>query len=332
MWWLWSMILSGREVERRRLATWAWTGVGVVLTACVFLFSWGIATFPGEWQEEHLSTWRFSPVGDAPEQGNARPSEPKGMSLENWIAPYANWAGLVGNWVLTKEVSLHYSIFNSKVDETTRRRWLPFSNTLVLTGFNVLEGLGIDDPERAKWRDFVFRARGRDLKGARLDFASLPRVDFTGAHLENASLDKAQLDRASFDHAQLQGALLTDGHLQGASLKGAQLRGASLNGAQLQGASLDEARLQGAGLDFAELQGASLNNAQLQGASLIAAQLQGASLTGAELQGASLRGPSFRARRSRGRSFRARRLMPRSFRARRSFVLSFRAHRCRVHA
>ena len=42
------------------------------------------------------------------------------------------------------------------------------------------EGLGIDDPEKTKWHDFVFRARGRDLKGAIFDLASLPEIDFGG--------------------------------------------------------------------------------------------------------------------------------------------------------
>ena len=178
---------------------------------------------------------------------------------------------------------------------------------LVLTGFNVLEGLGIDDPKKAEWRDFVFRARGRDLRGARFDFASLPRVDFTGANLQSASFANAQLDRASFDAAQLQHASLIGAQLKGASFRCellpdnvlcAQLQDASLGGAQLQGASLDSARLQdaslvgaklqGASLSEAELQGARLDNGQLQGASLFAAQLQGASLSDAQLQGARL--------------------------------------------
>jgi hypothetical protein len=48
-----------------------------------------------------------------------------------------------------------------------------------LAGLNVYEGLGIDDPEEAKWRDYVFRARGRDLRGAIFDFTSLPKADFS---------------------------------------------------------------------------------------------------------------------------------------------------------
>ena len=68
------------------------------------------------------------------------------------------------------------------------------------------ESLNIDDPEKVKWRDYVFRARGRDLKGAVFDFADLSKVDFEGAQLQGASLEFAQLQGASLGHAQLQGA------------------------------------------------------------------------------------------------------------------------------
>jgi uncharacterized protein YjbI with pentapeptide repeats len=176
----------------------------------------------------------------------------------------------------------------------THRR-LPFSNTLVLPGLNVYEGLGIDDPEKAKWRDFVFRPRGRDLRGAIFTLASLPRVDFYGADLQGASLKSAQLQGTSLDAAQLQGASLEAAQLQGASLQLAQLQGALLDSAQLQGASLDSAQLQGASLYSAQLQGANLSGARLQGASLDRAHLEGALLNGAQLQGVSFSGAFLKA-------------------------------------
>jgi uncharacterized protein YjbI with pentapeptide repeats len=249
LWWLWRKILSGRETDhRRRWASRAWTGVGFLSSACAFLFSWAIATFPGERLEDLLAKW------DRPRLA----------------------------------ASLHDGVFSSEVDPTTRRRWLPFSSTLVLTGINIYEGLGIDDPEKAKWRDYVFRARGRDLKGAIFDLASLPKVDFEGAELQGASLLRTQLQGALLDGAGLQGASLYEAQLQGASLTRAKLQGAALDEAQLQGASLYEAQVQGASLEKAQLQGASLTRALLQGASLEEAQLQGASLTRAQLQGAFL--------------------------------------------
>ena len=165
---------------------------------------------------------------------------------------------------------------------------LPFSNTLVLTGLNVYEDLKIDDPDKMKGRDFVFRPRGRDLRGVILDFASLRKVDFAGAQLQGASFHATELQGASFAKAQLQGASLDDAQLQGASLNDARLQGASLGLAELQGASLARTQLQGAMLEKAQLQGAWLVKAQLQGAELLDAQLQGASLEGAELEGAAL--------------------------------------------
>ena len=192
-------------------------------------------------------------------------------------------------------MSLHDLLFDLPVDDTTRRRKSPFSSTLVLTGLNVYEGLGIDDPEKAKWRDYVFHARGRDLKGAIFFGANLTKVDFEGAELQGAMIESAQLIGASLRFAQLQGADLAAAQLMGASLESAQLQGAELGWAQLQGALLDRAQLQGAPLNNAQLQGAVLDWAQLQGTSLYDAQLQGASLVRAQLQGAALQQASFQA-------------------------------------
>jgi uncharacterized protein YjbI with pentapeptide repeats len=276
LWWLWRKILSDEVHSDGHQPSRPWTVVGLALSFCVALFSWAVVTFPGEWQTEHLVAWRIFPTSD----DAGRPI----------TVPFHDW------------------VFNSKVDPVARRRWLAFSSTLVLTGFNVLEGLGIDDPDKAKWREFIFRARGRDLKGASFAFASLPRVDFTGAELQGASFYKAQLDRVSLDKAQLQGAslygavlhdaFLVDAHLehsmlnevelQGALLDRANLEGASLDRAHLEGASFDLAQLRGASFDHAHLEGATLNGAQLQASNFNSAYLEGGMLDGAQLQGADL--------------------------------------------
>jgi uncharacterized protein YjbI with pentapeptide repeats len=205
---------------------------------------------------------------------------------EKWYRPM--WA-----------VAVHNALFSAEPNDYTHRRF-PFSNTLVLPGLNVYEGLGVDDPEKAKWRDFVFRPRGRDLRGAIFNVASLPRVDFTGAKLQGARLKGAQLQGARLDWAQLQGALLDDALLEGASLDSAALQGASLVGARLQGAWFAGAQLQGALLKSAHLQGAWFAGAQLQGAWLGSAQLQGASFEGAQLQGVSFSGATLKATELRG--------------------------------
>jgi uncharacterized protein YjbI with pentapeptide repeats len=277
IWWLWRKILSGREIDGlRRLAAWAWPLIGLALSLAVLLFSATVVTFPGERQEERLPSWRILPAMD--QWGNpATERDANGNSKKAFA-----------DWVLNADrVSLHDWLFNAEPDQITRRR-LPFSSTLVLPGLNVYEGLNIDDPDKVKGRDYIFRARGRDLKGAIFDLASLPNIDFTGAQLQGASLKEASLQGASLDDAQLQGASLFEAQLRSASLIGAQLQGVPLDYAQLQGASLDDAQLQGASLDSAQLQGGSLGGAQLEGATLYSAQLQGASLDGAVLQGASL--------------------------------------------
>jgi uncharacterized protein YjbI with pentapeptide repeats len=220
-----------------------------------------VATFPGEWQD------------NLPNQGAF------------WFPfPKPN----------RELVTLNRLVFQSDVDQNTRRRWLPFSNTLVLPGLNIYEGLGIDDPDKTKWHD-VFRVSGRDLKGAIFDYAIMPRVDFTRAQLQSASLTLAELQSVSLDGAQLQGVKLGGARLQGASMGSANLQAASLDGAQLQGANLDYADLRGATLDGAHLQGSSLEGAQLQGASLVDAQLQGAWLNFGQLQGTRLLGAKFAA-------------------------------------
>jgi len=256
IWWLWGKILAGREADERRLVPSEGTAIGLVLSGFVILFSWTAATFPGEWQEKHWPDGR--PFLTTDEFGKL------------------------------KEVSLHDWVFNSTIDNTTRRRRLPLSSTLVLPGLNIYEGLAVDDPQKTRWRDIIFHARGRDLKGAIFISASLPKVDFTGAQLQGARFLAARLQGAWLDYVQLRSAELTQAQLQGASLENAQLQRASLFRAQLQGASLIQAQLQGASLDNAQLQGADLTDAQLQGASLAGAQLQGTSLQQAILQATDL--------------------------------------------
>jgi uncharacterized protein YjbI with pentapeptide repeats len=258
IWWLWGRILSGREVENARLP-WlrlALAGLWAVLTLCALIGSWTLATFLGEPQEALLAVWR--PIHDYDESG------------------------------IPTTVSIHDWFFKSRINRYTGQRRFPFSSTLVLTGFDIYEGLKIDDLNKVKGREYQFRVPDRDLTGAIFDFANLRQVDFEGARLRGASLKNAQLQGASFAYAQLEVASLIGAQLQGVQLDGAELQGASLASARLQGASLDRAQLQGASLDFAELQGASLTNADLRGASLTNAQLQGASLGAAQLQGASL--------------------------------------------
>jgi uncharacterized protein YjbI with pentapeptide repeats len=248
-------------------------------------------------------------------------------SLTIWpsTAKFLGWAALIFSWLVAvfpgewqgdlPTQRLTGLIFQSEIDPTGHR-WLSFSNTLILVGFDIYENLKVDDPDKLK-RNSTFHALGRDLIGANFTRANLTKIDFAGAHLEGARLDGAnllgtqlgcnladrgsacahfhgaslkvaQLQGATLDWSDMQGASLDEADLQGASFVHARLRGASFASAKLLGASLKHAELQGASLDRAQLEGASLENAELLGASLQGARLKGASLVGAQLQGASL--------------------------------------------
>jgi hypothetical protein len=208
LWWLWRKILSGRwPDDRRPRLHWVWPILGFAAAVAAILFSVAIATFPGEGLETLLAKW------DKPRLA----------------------------------VSLHDWIFNGAFDSSTGRRRSMFSATPILPTLNIYDGLKIDDPAKTSWRNYVFVAGQRDLRGAIFDSALLPKVDFTGARLQGASFLSAQLQGASFNGAQLQGTLFQNAQLQGASLFSAQLQGASLASAQLQGANLQFAQLPGGG-------------------------------------------------------------------------------------
>jgi uncharacterized protein YjbI with pentapeptide repeats len=269
LWLLRPPILADLSVEsfgRARVLARVLRGFGFVLAGVISIvalwFSIVVATIPGEWQETALAA----------------------LDRPRWQITYKSWAG-----ERTKLVSTHDLLFAGEVDETTRRRKSPFSNTLVLPGFNIYEALKIDDLEKITWKEHLFNLRGRHLEQAVLDGADLTKVDLHGAQLQGASLYRAKLYGVEFEGAILQGMSLDMADLRGRSLDRMDLRGVSLIGTQLQGASLRETQLQGALLYQAQLQGASLDEAKLQGALLLGAQLQGASLEDAQLQSVSLK-------------------------------------------
>ena len=280
LWWLWRSILASRA-RRRRARAWktvAKMTAGALLTPLVVLFAWGVATFPGEWQEDHLPaksafTWARERLFDGEVDRITR-----------------RRASLFSNTLVLPAFNIYEAL---KIDDPKKIEW---KQTLIDLRGRDLNGavfeaaiLNKADFSGAQLAEASFR--GAQLQGAWFYQAQLQGALLDQeAQLQNAWLDEAQLQGASLERARLQGASLNFAQLRGASLDGAQLQGASLSGAQLQGASLDGAQLQGASLDGAQLQGASLDWAQLHGASLSGAQLQGASLDWAQLHGASLDG------------------------------------------
>jgi uncharacterized protein YjbI with pentapeptide repeats len=284
--------------------------VCLAISLLPLLLVFTIATFPGEWLDDHVPSitfptfWRQAALGK-------------------------------------KVTSLHELLVGGGTDFIKQRPTSLWSNRLVLPA--------IDMTSRAKGEGegksgTTAALRGRNLESAILFGASLRAADFTGARLRNvtfvqadlreaifkcetvgetsvcadlqgasfreaqlqgAHFEQAHLEGVKFDFARLQGATLTGAHLQGASIEFANAQGASLASAQLEGATLRYSHLQAANVTGAQLQSASfegallqsaaLDMAQLQGANPDAAQLQGASLAGSQLQGVSLNGSNLRA-------------------------------------
>ncbi len=96
IWWLWGKILSGRVPDGRGRGSWGWAGLGFVFSLAAILFSGAAATFPGEWQEDHLPEWRFLPA-----LSEWRKSGDSGEAKYRAISG-ANFANLQG-------ASLHYA-------------------------------------------------------------------------------------------------------------------------------------------------------------------------------------------------------------------------------
>ncbi len=218
LWWLWRNILASRA-RRRRARAWktvAKMTAGALLTPLVVLFAWGVATIPGEWQEDHLPAksalaWARERLFD----GDVNPITRRRASL-------------FSNTLVLPAFNIYEAL---KIDDPKKVEW---KQTLIDLRGRDLNGAVFEDAILNK-ADFA----GAQLAGrvARRVRSSRARRS-TSAQLQGASLDEAQLQGASLDGAQLQGASLFEAQLQGASLDGAQLQGASLDDAQLQGASL----------------------------------------------------------------------------------------------
>jgi len=129
-----------------------------------------------------------------------------------------------------------------------------------------------------------------DWSGAHLNKATLSGATLSGAHLNGAHLSGAHLNKAHLNKAHLFDATLSGADLGSADLSDATLILAHLNKAHLSGAHLSDATLSGAHLSDATLDGAHLRLARLGSADLSGADLSGADLSGADLLATDLRG------------------------------------------
>jgi quinoprotein dehydrogenase-associated probable ABC transporter substrate-binding protein len=144
---------------------------------------------------------------------------------------------------------------------------------------------------------------GIDFKGANLAAAVLNRSNLTGANLSRCNLTVSFAEGANLTNANLQGAMMFSMQLQGANLKGANLSGARLIG-DLRRANLEQAVLtkmdgapdmknQSMGLMRANLASANLRGADLSGSDFSRADFSFADLSGAKLAGSKLGGAEF---------------------------------------
>ncbi|HEX3995329.1 MAG TPA: pentapeptide repeat-containing protein, partial [Acetobacteraceae bacterium] len=193
-----------------------------------------------------------------------------GETIDPWIPRSVNlppWGTIptpVLNW--TRRL-----LVEGEIDPAARRPVSPWSNRLVLPGFDVIDHTRLDSEAKIAALPETVSLRGRQLRRAVLTDAGLRKADLTGADLSEAQLDGADLRLAKLECEQSDaaGQHQTCANLQGASLRRVSLQGTSLDGVSMQGVSLADAKLQGALLIQAKLQGAVLNGANLEGAALI---------------------------------------------------------------
>lgn len=155
----------------------------------------------------------------------------------------------------------------------------------------------------------TFYLQGKDLRGATLYEAVLPKIDLRAKTVsglydllgcssrvpgnqqeQDIIRCRSRLDGVDFRWAYLQQAWLDEASLIDAKLDHARLRGAVLSGALLKNATLQGARAAGASFSKADLRGADLRGADLSHTNFMCANLAGAKLEGANLQQANFKG------------------------------------------
>ncbi len=288
LWLLWPSIATGQPIA----AAWAKT---------LSNLRGGITTFTGP------RVWRFVQLGTSTASLAA-------IALVFLVATYP------GEWIDGASRApgigwLHQRLVAGKVDFVSRRLDSLWSNVLVLPGFDAI------DHNRFKSDTDIFAARetvnlqGRNLRGAILMSASVPKGDFAGAIMDEADLTFADLRGANFgcgvsptklvgdappekctklrgavfDGAQLQAANFRQAQLVGATFFGTDLRAASLDHAQMAASIIGGARLTAAVLDGADIRVARISSSDLRAASFDHAHLDGAIFRNDQLQGANLR-------------------------------------------
>jgi uncharacterized protein YjbI with pentapeptide repeats len=223
------------------------------LSGVLLIFTWGLATLPGETKQYFWAGWLPSSLWSK-EKGSELKLTASLFDKENSV--FHRHLFLPERLLIKEQLvpHTHHKPTDIKGLELSGRdfRWINLSST-ILSNTNF---------------------RGVELQNAYLFGANLQGADLRLANLQGAYLFRANLQGADLRFANLQGANLDNVNLQGADLRLANLQGASFNHANLQGVDLKFANLQGADLEGVNLQGADLDNANLQGADLRFANLR----------------------------------------------------------
>ena len=315
LWILWPSIARG-ETTRLGWSDFRRVRVGTLVLGSflLVLLVVTIATFPGEWVEEHLRSFPVIPT-HWPSLGASGAQAENGAKNQGIFAKLKlRGAAALGSMGWT---SPHELLVAGKVNLVTGSPQSLWSNVLVVPRFEAREKVKFDEDEgKIAISSNALSLRHRSLEGAVLVGANLTEADFTGARLTSANFNQADLRKAKFGcenienpfegagissfHdwllseeqpticTQLQGAHFALAQLQDANFRGAELHHAQLVGAKLRGADLGAAKLQSADLSYANLKGANLDLAQLQAADLNGTQLQGADLSRTDLRAANL--------------------------------------------
>lgn len=328
LWWLWREILWGRSDLHRwgKPTTILKMAVASGASVAAFLISWSVATFPGEWLDEHQlltssiipTRWAEPTATLGPILGSVAKAHlsPKSTPQNN---PPKSQTTLLGpnpppaaqesvrtyeKWCLTQNetdkpptppidltdwlastclASPHDALFAGRVDEATRRRTSPFSNTLVLPGFNIFEAQKIDEPTKVAWKKYTIDLRARHLDGAILTAATIPRTDFTGATLRRAMIDFSDLSYSNFEKSNLEEAHLQGSKADRSSFLESNLVGTRLDHGSYVGSTYIRARLIGTNCERSDFRLSSFAEARIQNASFIEAELKGTSFSSAEI-------------------------------------------------
>ena len=258
IWWLWRKILGGHADLRgwRAWKTSTKASIAIAASTATFLFSWTVATFPGEWQRAPLQWFAF-----------AEPTRINAAIFNGDVDPITRRRT---SWSSNTLVLPGFNLNEARKGDLK-------AYSIDLRGRH-LEGAVFEGANFGKEADLT----GAYLQGAALSNARLMGALFDGARLQGASLAGAWLQGSSFDSVYLQGGSLK-AKLQGASLYGANLQGASFYDTDLQGTRLDYAHLHGARFSLARLQATTLANSELFGVSFERTWLLGVDLSNANL-------------------------------------------------